>query len=227
MTEAVPGSASGSSYFANHDRRLRFPWSLYHGALTRRIARAVGEHGSAPRVLVVGCGLEPFVVGGPPGAVYHGCDLDQRAIETCRAGHPAMAERLAVCPGPSTLPTEGAFAQPFDVVLAKEVIEHLPDPVPFARTLASRVAEGGELLLTTPNYGRFSTLPLIESTILEWLARRDGYTRKHLHPSKFDRARLTRLDVGAGMRLEQIVATRTGWALLGRWRRVAAQAAKQ
>lgn len=211
-----------AEYFANHARRTRFPWSLYHEGLSKRLANIVREHGPSPRVLVVGCGLEPVVDGAPPGARFHACDLDARAIDRCKALFPDMAERLAVCPDAGTLPAAGAFEAPFDVVLAKEVIEHLPEPAPWAQMLAARVAVGGDLVLTTPNYGRLSTLPLIEATVLEWIARRDGYTRRHIHPSRFDRARLRALDVGPGMRFVEVRATLTNWSLLGRWRRVAA-----
>ena len=209
-----------SPYFANHDRRTRFPWSLYHRELSRRLATAIASHGSSPRVLVVGCGLEPFVDGGPPGAIYHGCDVDARAIDECRQRYPAMADRLAVSRSPLELPAAGAFADSFDVVLAKEVIEHLPDPIPWAQALARRVTIGGELLLTTPNYGRFSTLPLLERTVLEWIARRDGYKRDDIHPSRFDRDRLAALPLDAGMALIEVRTAFTGWTLFGRWRRI-------
>lgn len=39
----------------------------------------------------------------------------------------------------------------FDIVYASEVIEHVPDPVAFARLLGAYVAPGGVLALTTPN----------------------------------------------------------------------------
>ena len=213
MSERAP-------YFENHARRNRFPWSLYHRDLTRAIARVIRDHGAAPRVLVVGCGLEPEIEGAPAGTVFHGCDLDAHAIEECRAALPHMRDRLHVCPSPSELPD---FDVDFDVVLAKEVIEHLDDPAPWARELANRVRPGGELVLTTPNYGPLSTLGWLERTVLEWIARRDGYTRAHIHPSKFDRTRLAQLDVGPGMELVRVRTAPTGWTLLGRWRRLAPQ----
>ena len=39
----------------------------------------------------------------------------------------------------------------FDLVLSFQVIEHLPDPVGFLGALGRRVADAGELLVTTPN----------------------------------------------------------------------------
>ena len=207
-------------YFVNHQRRLRFPWSLYHKDLERALASAIASHGTAPRVLVVGCGLEPEVVGAPRGAIFHGCDLDARAVEKCKDLYPHLAGRLAACPEPYALPSGGAFDEPFDVVLAKEVIEHTDDPQRFARSLAERVAIGGELVLTTPNYGKLSTLALLERTVLEWVARRDGYSREHIHPSRFDKKGLARLDVGPGMELQRVRRAWHGWTLLGRWKRL-------
>jgi len=210
---------SDAEYFSNHDRRLKFPWSLYHRGLSRRMARALDELPQPrPRVLVVGCGLEPFV----PGAErpeYYGVDLDANSVATCSARFPEMKDRLAACPSPYELPQQGAFSVPFDAIVAKEVIEHLDDPERWVRTLAGALAAGGELLLTTPNYGRWSTLPLLEATLLELVARRDGYSRKHLHPSRFDERRFRELSIAPDVRLVAIETTRTGWALFGRWRK--------
>ncbi len=208
---------SRAPYFSNHDRRDRFPWSLYHRELAQRLARAVDALGPGARVLVVGCGLEPWIPGAAAADCY-GVDLDASAIELCRARHPALVEHLAVCPGPCELPSHAPFDRPFDAVVAKEVIEHVPTPEPWARALAARVAPGGELILTTPNYGRWSTLPLLERTVLEVIAWRDGYSRRDIHPTRFDRRRLEALDVGPGMELVEVVVTRIRWALLGRWR---------
>lgn len=205
-------------YFANHDRRARFPWSLYHGGLSRQLASVIRGLDHRARVLVVGCGLEPFVEGAEV-AIFFGADLDDRSIATCRERYPSMKDRLAVCPGPYELPGEPPFDAPFDAVVAKEVIEHVEDPERWARALAAKVAPGGSLVLTTPNYGRFSTLPILERTVLELFARADGYSRRHLHPSRFDRARLRALALPPDFRLVAVRTTATRWALLGHWRR--------
>lgn len=204
-----------ADYFVNHRRRLQFPWALYHREIDWRVARAVSG-ARAGRALVVGCGLDPEVTGVAPGHVW-ACDLDPDAIASCRAAMPEMSARLAVCPSAYVLPD---FGVKFDAIVAKEVIEHLDDPVRWSRSLVGALASHGRLVLTTPNYGRFSTLPLIESTLLEWIARRDGYSRKHIHPSRFDRARLAALDVGPDMKLMGVERTLSGWALVGVWERV-------
>lgn len=210
-----------TSYFANHGRRERFPWSLYHAPLTRAIAAALRDHGPSPRVLVVGCGLEPVLPDAPPRTRFHACDVDPDAVRECRRLFPELAARIVVSSPEGVLPESEGVAPPFDVVVAKEVVEHLADPAAWARQIARYVALGGELVLTTPDYGPRSTLALLERTALEWVARRDGYSRRDIHPSRFDRRRLAALDVGPGMRLVSTRSVAFGWALVGRWRREA------
>lgn len=205
-------------YFRNHDRRLKFPWSLYHRPIQNRLVRMMNARTSRITVLVVGCGLEPFVAG-VPSATFFACDTDQRAIDHCKKQFPEMRERLAACPDPYLLPTDKGFPRSFDVVLAKEVVEHLDEPARWAQELSERVAPSGELILTTPNYGWDSTLGLLERTLLELIARRDGYSRHDIHPSKFNRARLKALDVGSHMHLCEVQTVPSRWTLIGRWHR--------
>lgn len=205
-------------YFMNHDRRRRFPWSLYHRDLELLIANALRSLEAAqPKVLVVGCGLEPLVPG-VDGPEYYGADVDPKSIQKCRELHPELTERLAPCPSPYELPVAGKFDVQFDAIVAKEVIEHLTEPQRWLAALAERLRPGGELLLTTPNYGRFSTLPLLESTVLELFARRDGYSRKHIHPSRFSRKTLEQVSV-PGMQRFDVHITLLGWALFARSRK--------
>jgi SAM-dependent methyltransferase len=169
-------------------------------------------------VLVVGCGLEPFVPG-VNDAEYFGVDLDARSIEACRARFPELATRLVTCPGPYELPHGAGFDRGFDAIVAKEVVEHLDDPARWVRALCERLAPAGDLLLTTPNYGRWSTLGLLESTILEVLARRDGYSRMHIHPSRFTPVTFRALDVPRDVEHVELSVTWTGWAMFGHWRK--------
>ncbi len=208
-----------TSYYKNHERRNRFPWSLYHREIMRFIATVVDRRGDLPHVLVVGCGLEPFVYGSVREAVYYGADLDDRVIRECKKIYPDQASRLAVCPNPYELPVEAPFPKSFDVIVAKEVIEHLDEPERWVQLLCSRLSPGGDLVVTTPNYGRFSTLSILEQTVLEWIARRDGFSRNDIHPSKFTRRRLAELDVPRDIALLNIRRTLSGWALLCHWRR--------
>lgn len=203
------------AYFDNHARRERFPWSLYHREIDRRVGRALGELAPMPRVLVVGCGLDLRVPGRPDAMVY-GSDTDARAIEACRAKYPSLRDRLATCPSDYEQPD---FGVTFDAAIAKEVIEHTADPARFARSLGDRLRPGGLLVLSTPNYGHGSTLALLERTVLELVARRDGYSRAHIHPSKLDRATLARLDVGPRLALVRVETAWSRWSLVGVWRK--------
>ena len=56
---------------------------------------------------------------------------------------------------------EGLGPETFDLVTSLEVIEHVTDPVGFVAGLAAAMAEGGLLVLSTPNRTRLSQLALI------------------------------------------------------------------
>ena len=49
---------------------------------------------------------------------------------------------------------------------------------------------GGQLWLSTPNYGE-SILPFLENSILEIIARKNGFSRKDIHPSKLSKSSLS------------------------------------
>ena len=70
---------------------------------------------------------------------------------------------------------------------------------------------GGCQQLSTPNYGGV-TLPLIENTFLELVARTKGFSRKGIHPTKFSRTRLRRLL--ESQLLDVKIGTTPGWLAL-------------
>jgi hypothetical protein len=77
---------------------------------------------------------------------------------------------------------------------------------------------GGQLFLTTPNYGSLS-LSLLEKTVLEAIARVQGFTRRGLHPTPFDKPSLEAALYGAGARDVRIETISFGWVLAATARR--------
>lgn len=74
---------------------------------------------------------------------------------------------------------------PFDVVVACDVLEHIPSPAPFLTLIASSLKPDGLLLLSTPNvahwtvrlallFGRFNYTPdgIMDATHVRWFTRK-------------------------------------------------------
>jgi hypothetical protein len=183
-------------YFANHERARRFPWTLYHAPLERDLARFLArvavDHPDG-HVLVVGCGLLHELDAAPAGLRYTVVDIDPRAVDAVLARNdPRIAGGHVVAPERPI-----ALGRRFAGIYAKEVIEHIHAwPAWLAglrRALvpATATTPGGRLWLSTPNYGE-PWLPALESTVLELVARKDGFSRRHIHPTRFSRRSLAR-----------------------------------
>ena len=176
-----------NDYFANHERARRFPWSIYHAPLERDLtaflARVADDKPDA-RVLVIGCGLMQELDRAPRSLTFTVADIDQRAIDAVLARKdPRVAGGLLV------KPEEPLAGREFDAIYAKEVIEHIVAWPEYLAGLHGILARGGRLWLSTPNYGD-PWLPLLENTVLELVARKSGFSRKDLHPSRFSAASL-------------------------------------
>jgi len=95
-------------------------------------------------VLEVGCG-DGYFLGGLPSSipVRVGVDLSQKAIAFARAFHPGL---LFLCQDASLL--EGNF----DIVVAIEVLEHIPEEAlpMFYKALRDRVARTGKVIVSIP-----------------------------------------------------------------------------
>jgi SAM-dependent methyltransferase len=196
-------------YFSNHRLKLRFPWRLYHAPIVDALQRVVRE-GRGSELLNVGSGpffeLERLELGDRRFTI---CDIDNRAIELARQRY---GSRLA---GADVLLESGKLpyaSDRFDAVVSMDVVEHVHDPLPWLEETLRVLKPGGLLFLTTPNYGSVS-LRALESTALELIARAQRFSRKHLHPTKLDEARLIRLLREAGVRAPRVEALSFGWVL--------------
>lgn len=198
-------------YFENHRHKLRFPWSLYHRPIVAALGAALGAS-LGPEVLNVGSGpffeLEGVDATGRRITV---CDIDARAVEAARALH---GERLA---GADVLTPSAPLPyvdDRFDLVVSMDVIEHLPDAglLPWLRELLRVTRPGGLVFLTTPNYAS-KGLVFLEQTALELIARRQGFSRKELHPSKLTPDRLHALLAEAGFNRIDLLPISFGWVL--------------
>lgn len=193
---AVSPTARSADYFANHARVRRFPWSVYHRPLERDLrrflARVAAEH-AAGEVLVVGCGLLHEIDSAPSGLTFHVCDIDERAVAA------ALTRRDPRVSGGTVVAPESPIwlGRRFVAVYAKEVVEHVVAWPEWLVGLRRSLVARGRLWLSTPNYGE-PWLPAFEATVLEWIARRSGFTRRQLHPSRFSARALRRGLAAAG-----------------------------
>jgi SAM-dependent methyltransferase len=167
-------------YFSNHRLKIRFPWVLYHRPIIDALRTTLLEN---PGSTVLNLGSGPFFELPELGSVKKSftlADIDPRAIELAKEIHGTQIADAAVIQPNAPLP----FAdESFDMVVSMDVVEHVPDPLPWLRETARVLRPNGVLFLTTPNYASWS-LKFIESTALEAVARVQGFSRKNLHPSK-------------------------------------------
>ena len=199
----------GADYFSNHNVKLKFPWSLYHTPIVESAAAVLRDAGGRD-VLNIGAG--PFFeldrLGGS-GLRFTICDIDPRAISLARTLHGARLERADVVEPGAPLPYAD---ESFDVVLSMDVIEHVAPPMPWLFEAWRVIKPGGTLFLTTPNYGSRS-LRMIELTVLEALARLQGFSRKEIHPTKFDERSLASALGAIGAARAHLRTIAFGWVL--------------
>ncbi len=186
-----------TDYFVNHARARQFPWSIYHAPLERDLEgflRDVAARRADASVLVVGCGLLHEIDRAPSSLRYTVTDIDARALDAVMArGDARVVDRFVAEP---EAPLDG-YGHRFDALYAKEVVEHVRDWPAWLAGLRRTLNPGGSLWLSTPNYGE-PWLPLLEHTALEVIARRSGYTRRGMHPSRFSRGAFERALQQAG-----------------------------
>jgi 2-polyprenyl-6-hydroxyphenyl methylase/3-demethylubiquinone-9 3-methyltransferase len=173
---------------------------------------AIAGRGAGPgkplkglRVLDVGCGggilAEPLA---RLGGEVTGIDLVAEALEAAR-GH-ADAQGLAVDYRLEGVAETVARGERFDLVVASEVVEHVPDQAGFVHDLAALVAPGGVLCLSTLNRTPRAYLEAIVAAegLLGWLPRGTHDWRRFVKPSE-----LAAWLRAAGMRVDRLAGI--GW----------------
>ena len=197
-----------SDYFANHVRARKFPWSLYHQPLEKDLARFLADI-TQGEVLVVGCGLLHEIDAAPAGLTFHVVDIDPRAVDA------VLAKRDPRITGGTVVSPEAPIdlGRRFSGIYAKEVVEHVLAWPAWLAGLRRALIPGGRLWLSTPNYGE-PWLPAIESTVLELVARRDGFSRRDIHPTRFSKASLRRGLVSVGFEEVETHVTPTRLAIV-------------
>lgn len=113
----------------------------------RRRLEWIRGHAAGRRILDVGCASGLFLdQAGEFGYETHGIEQTAHNVEAARrSGHEVFAGTL------EDFVARGV-AEPFDVVVCLEVVEHVPGPAEFMRQLAACARPGGLVVVSTPNY---------------------------------------------------------------------------
>ncbi len=121
------------------------PTSMYWWS-TRYYMRLVTRYCRGGRLLEVGCGLG-HLLGMFDGAFEtYGVDISEYAVRTTHENAPRARVLVAKVEGLSMFP-----AAYFDVLIAKHVVEHLPDPPSAFQQFARILKPGGVFIFGTPN----------------------------------------------------------------------------
>ena len=204
-----------TDYFANHARARQFPWTLYHQPLETDLAhflRQVAAEHPRGEVLIVGCGLLHEIDAAPSGLAFHVVDIDARAVEAVLARGDVRITGGTVVEPETAIDASLHSTHRFAAIYAKEVVEHVLGWPAWLTGLRRALAPNGRLWLSTPNYGE-PWLPALESTVLEVVARRSGFSRRDLHPTRFSRRSLRRGLAAAGFESIAVQPTPTRLAL--------------
>jgi 2-polyprenyl-6-hydroxyphenyl methylase/3-demethylubiquinone-9 3-methyltransferase len=170
---------------------------------------------SGLRLLDVGCGggllCEPMA---RLGAAVTGIDPSERNIATASVHAEEMG--LSIDYRVATAEDTRAAGATFDVVLAMEVIEHVPSPVNFVSTCAELLKPGGLLFIATLNrtLKSFGLAIIGAEYVLGWLPKGTHQWEKFITPEELENWLLA-------SNLE--IRDRTGVAynpLTGEWRQV-------
>jgi len=141
------------------------------------------------RILDIGCGAgllsEPLA---RLGATVTGIDAAEATIEAAR-GHAALSD-LAIDYRCTTAEALAETSARFDLVLAMEIIEHVPDPDGFVATLARLARPGGLVILSTINrtLRAFGLAIVGAEYLLGWVPKGTHRFEKLVRPEEIEAA---------------------------------------
>ena len=167
--------------------------SHMHRHFMPKVFELCGPIDARTRVLDVGCG-NGFTCGefAKRGCQVVGVDMSQSGIELARKAFPKC--RFEVASASADL-LELLGAEPFDIVISTEVVEHLYDPRAYARTCFKALRGGGRFICTTPYHGYLKNVAI--SLAGKWDSHADPLWDCG-HIKFWSRATLTRLLTEAG-----------------------------
>lgn len=113
------------------------------GLITRPLAQAMAQPGSS--YMEVGCGYGFGLDFAINTRGWHGVGIDPAPL--AEVGRDALNLAIEL----RYLRDDDEARGTMDVVMASEVIEHIPSPAAFVRTLRAMLKPGGLLMMTTPN----------------------------------------------------------------------------
>lgn len=217
-TNAESATVEKVDYYANHELVVRWPFTIYHHPIEKSMSKALeGVMATRPQpltVLVFGCGYFHERGMYPPGTRFILVDQDRRLTDPMNA-------LAADYPGSFAYTCQSAdefahvaekHAGTVDLITGKEVIEHITDMDRYFPLFKKVLAVGGTLWLSTPNYGDW-TLPLVESTFLEAVARYRGFSRRDMHPNRYTQASLAQALTSHGFSSVEVQRTKYRFAL--------------
>lgn len=182
-------------YFANHELVIKWPFTIYHRPIERSLVASIesvaSRFPSPLKVLVFGCGYFHEQHLYPSGTQFILVDQDLRLQEKMRDFTQRDSGTFAYTCRNYQEFSEVAerHAGSVHLITAKEVIEHITDMEAYFPLFHKLLAPKGTLWLSTPNYGDWS-LPLVEKTFLELVARSRGFSRKGMHPNQYSKRKL-------------------------------------
>lgn len=120
-------------------------WFRGRRRIVRRLLAEIAPPGTGRRIVDVGCGTGANIASLADAYACHGIDPSPEGIELARWRFPAVRFTCGLAPE-----AFGPEERDADVILAMDVMEHVPDDFLFASSLLGALKPGGHLLITVP-----------------------------------------------------------------------------